>query len=412
MRGRSPRRRRGETGVARAPCETARMHDAPPPAPDELHPATRAAHGVRAPSPEALPEGLRARTSVPPLFQSAAYDFESVAASETPLGGDAGYAYARYGHPNARSLELTVAALEGADDAVATASGMAAIGAAVLSLAQAGDHVFFQRDAYGGTLALFRTDLARGGVQVHAVDAYDVDAVRAALARRPRLLLVETLSNPLVRPVDVPALAAACRAAGTRLVVDASFTSPAVSRPLAEGADLVVHSVTKFLGGHHDVTAGVVCGPAELVRDARRTTVRMGARVPPFEAWLALRGIATLTLRMERAQENARALAAQLRADARVAAVHHPGYGALLSFDVGSRGAVDRFLAALRLVTLTPSFGGVTTTLSHAASSSHRGLTPEERAALGIGDGLLRLSCGIEDVRDVAADLTRGLNAL
>jgi len=270
-----------------------------------VHLDTLAAHAVHVPAPEVLAEGLRSRPAAPPLHVAAAYEFESLEASETPLEGEEGYAYARFGHPGGRALERTVAALEGAEDAVATASGMAAISSVVLASAAQGDVIALQEDAYGGTTALVRTDFARMGIETLAVDARDPACVAAALDRSPRLLLVETLSNPLVREVDVPALAAACRAAGTPLVVDGTFATPALSRPILEGADVVIHSATKFLGGHHDLTAGVVCGRTEFITRVRRACVRLGARVAPFDAWLALRGIHTLGLRMERAQANA-----------------------------------------------------------------------------------------------------------
>ena len=373
--------------------------------------ATLAAHGVAAPSPEALPDGLRSVPVAPPLQLSASFGFESLEATDVPLGGEQGYAYARYGHPNGRALERTIAALEGAEDAVATASGMAAITAVALALASAGDRILLQRDAYGGTVSMFRRDLSRLGIEVSLVDAYDPATVAAAVEGGARLLLVETLSNPLIRPVDVGALSAVCRAAATLLVVDGTFATPILSRPLEHGADLVLHSATKFIGGHHDLTAGVVCGAADLVRDVRRVCVRLGGRVAPFDAWLALRGSQTLALRMERAQANACTLADRLRAHVAVGVVHHPGWGAMLSFDCGSSAAADAVVRALRLCTLTPSLGGVTTTLSHPATSSHRDMSPAERAAIGVGDGLLRVSCGIEDVEDVWDDLSAALTA-
>jgi len=374
-----------------------------------MHPDTLAAQTVHAASPESLEEGLRSRPAAPAIGLAAAYEFDSLEASETPLAGDEGYAYARYGHPAGRAFERTVAALEGAEDAVATASGMAAIHGVVLALAKQGDVIVLQEDAYGGTAALFRTDFARMGIETLMVDVRDDGQFAAALERRPRLVLAETLSNPLARGIDIPGLAHACHAVDARLVVDGTFATPALSRPIDEGADVVLHSATKFLGGHHDLTAGVVCGAAELMRDVRRVSVRTGGRVAPFDAWLALRGVRTLALRMERAQANACELAQRLRAHDGVRTVHHPGWGAMLAFDCGSRERVGAVVRALRICRLTPSLGGVTTTSSHPATSSHRALTADERERLGVGDGLLRLSCGIENVEDVWADLAGAL---
>jgi len=375
------------------------------------HVATRAAHGVRAPSPESLPDGQRSEPSAEPIYQTAVFDFPTIESSLAPLALEGGYVYSRFGLPNARSLELSVAALEGAEDGVAAASGMAAIAATVLARAASGDRVLLQRDAYGGTTSLFALDFARFGLRVETVDAYDVGGVERALAAPAAVLLVETFSNPLVRPVDIAALAALCRDRRTLFVVDNTFATPIVTRPLELGAAAVLHSGTKFLGGHHDLTSGVVVGDARLCRDVRGVVRRLGMTVAPFDAWLTCRGLKTLAVRMERACTNAAELAERLRKDKRVAAVLYPGQGALVSFDVGDGDGAARLVAALELVTLTPSLGGTTTTLSHAATSSHRGLDPAARRAMGIGDGLLRMSVGIEAVADLWADLDRGLSA-
>jgi cystathionine beta-lyase/cystathionine gamma-synthase len=314
--------------------------------------------------------------------------------------------------PNTRSLELTIAALERTEDALATSTGMSAVLGAVLACAAAGDRVAVQADAYGGTLALLAQDLARLGIAHEPVDAYDVAAADAALACGAKALLVETLSNPLLREAPVAELAKRCRVRNAVLIADNTFPTPILRRPAADGADLVVHSATKFLGGHHDLCAGVLAGRKDLIDHARGTAKRMGFMAAPFDAWLCNRGLRTLAVRIERAQGNAAALAAWLRTEPKVQAVHHPGWGALVSFDVGDGAAASRFVRALGDITLTPSLGGVTTTVSHAATSSHRGLAPEVRRALGIGDGLLRLSVGIEAVADLRADLAAALAVL
>ena len=340
---------------------------------DELDLSTIAAHGVRAPAPEALPPGQRSVPATEPLYLNTVMEFDSLEGSLAPLAGEGGYVYARHGMPNGRSLELTLAALEGGEDALATSSGMAAIGCAVLACAGAGDRVLLQRDAYGGTGALIATDFGRLGIHVDLVDAYDAGAVARALEAPAKLLLVESISNPLVKEVEVGALAAMCRARGVTLVVDATFATPVVSKPLAEGADVVMHSATKYLGGHHDLCAGILVGRSAFIDKARGVARRFGSVVSPMDAWLCSRGVKTLAVRIERAQENARALAAKLGAHAKVKKVHYPGRGALLSFVLADEGAASRFVAAVQLVTLAPSLGGTTTSLSHSATSSHRG---------------------------------------
>jgi cystathionine beta-lyase/cystathionine gamma-synthase len=303
-----------------------------------------------------------------------------------------------------------MAALEGGEEALATASGMAAIGCAILSVAGAGDRVLLQRDAYGGTGALVATDFARLGISVEMVDAYEPAAVSRALAAAPaKLVLVESISNPLVRETDVPALAVVCRTRGVTLVVDATFATPVVTRPLAEGADVVMHSATKYLGGHHDLCAGVLVGKADFIERARGVARRFGSVISPMDAWLASRGLKTLVVRVERAQANARAMAERLRAHPKVTAVNYPGRGALLSFDVGSAQAASRLVAGLELVALAPSLGGTATSLSHSATSSHRALTPEARKAIGVTDGLLRVSLGLEAEADLWNDFERAL---
>lgn len=374
--------------------------------------ATLCAHaGVPEP-----PEPGDGRAHTTPLYQTAVFDFATIDDAKSALGG-AGYAYGRNGLPNADELGAAVAALEGAAAGVATGAGMGAITAVVLAFCAAGDRVVAQRDAYGGTLAHLQRDLARFEVEVVAVDAYDHEAFARAFdgvgkkmsARRVALALVETVSNPLLREVDVAALAARCRRFGTTLVCDNTFATPLRDRPLAHGATLVVHSATKFLGGHGDLVAGAVVGDLPRVKMVRDAVTRMGLGAAPMDAWLAVRGLRTLDVRMQRAWATAELLAERLRAHPAVRAVYAASRCALVSFDLGSEAAAARFVERLRLITLTPSLGSVTTTASHPASTSHRELTAEERAAAGIGDGLVRLSIGIEAASDVWADIERAL---
>jgi cystathionine gamma-synthase len=367
--------------------------------------ATVAARGLRA-TPPPLGDG---RPSSEPLYLTSVFEFSTIAASEPALEGLDGYVYARNGLPNPRSLETTVAALEGGEAALATSSGMAAVLAAVLATTKPGSRVLCQRDAYGGTRAMFASDLPRMGIEVEYVDAYDPAKVADGLSRGAALLLVETLSNPLVREVDIAALAWHCHAHGALLCVDNTFATPIFQRPLVQGADLVLHSATKFMGGHHDLCAGVLISSNTVIERARGHAGRMGFLAAPFDSWLAVRGIRSLDVRMHRCQDNARLLAERLGTHPRVRALHYPGWGPMLSFDLGDKPSAARLVAACPGIPIAPSLGGTETSFSHSATSSHRALSPEERAELGIGDGLLRMSVGLEDPDDLWSELSRAL---
>jgi len=366
--------------------------------------ATESARGQRAPAPDAEV----GRPTNEPLYLTSVFDFPSIAASEPAFDG-AGYVYARNGRPNLASLERSLAQLEEAESALTTASGMTAVLSALLCATRTGDRILCQRDVYGGTRALLDHDATRLGLQVEYVDAYEPAKVADGLTRGARFVLVETLSNPLLREVDVAALAWHTRAAGAVLCVDNTMATPIFRRPLTLGADLVLHSVTKFLGGHHDLCAGALAGRRALIDSARAAGVRMGLSAAPFDAWLAQRGLRTLSLRMQRSQATARTLAPLLGEHAAVRQLHYPGWGALLSFDLGDRAGAERLVTRCTNIRLTPSLGGTETALSHSSSSSHRALSPEERARLGIGEGLLRMSVGLEEPSDLWDELSRAL---
>jgi len=368
--------------------------------------ATLTARGERAPAP-GTDVG---RPSAEPLYQTAVFDFPSIAASEPAFEGN-GYVYTRNGRPNAASLEQSIAKLEGAEAALATASGMTAVLCALWAATKPGERVLCQRDVYGGTRALLDADAPRLGLTVEYIDAYEPAKVADGLARGARFLLVETLSNPLLREVDIGALAWHTRAASAVLCVDNTMATPVFRRPLEQGADLVLHSVTKFLGGHHDLCAGALAGRRTLIDAARAASVRMGLSAAPLDAWLAQRGLRTLSVRMQRAQATARTLAPRLNEHAAVRQVHYPGWGALLSLDLGDRAAAERLVTRCTQIRLTPSLGGTETALSHSASSSHRALSAEERARLGIGEGLLRMSVGLEEASDLWDELAQALSS-
>lgn len=324
---------------------------------------------------------------------------------------------------------------------LATSTGMSALAAAVLSWCSAGDVAICQADIYGGTLSLLRADLGRLGITSVPVDIYSCRAVedalrahmapnegpaaagangngngRAAAAAKERkkraVVLLETVSNPLLRVPDVAAIAGLCGQYGALLVADNTFATPLRGRPLEQGADLVMHSVTKFLGGHSDLMAGAIVGGADAVARTREVSARMGFTAAPVDAWLAVRGIRTLKVRMERSWATAAELAARLRAHRSAVSTLAAPRCSIVCVEVqnGASGA-DAAVRAFRLVSLSPSLGGVTTSVSHPATSSAREMPPAEMAALGIRGGLLRISVGMEDVDDIWRDLQRGLEA-
>jgi cystathionine gamma-synthase len=352
-------------------------------------------------------------------------------------GREAGYVYGRFGTPNHTMLEETLASLEGAEAGLVVSSGMGALSAFLLGGLQSGDHVVAGRDLYGATTALLREQASRWGIGVSFADATEAAAVEAAITAATRAIIVEAVSNPLLRLADLPGLGALARRRGIALLVDSTFTSPALLRPLEHGATAVHHSATKYLSGHGDVTAGVLLGSQALVDAARAQAVRVGLNLGPFDAWLTLRGVRTLVVRMERHSTNALELARFLATRSEVARVHYPGlpdhpqhvravkllpngFGGMLSFElVGGARAVERLfkepgeggLTSSRepLIAFAPSFGDVTTTWTYPARTSHRTLSDDDRAKLGIGAGLVRLSVGIEAVEDLKESLDLAL---
>lgn len=348
-------------------------------------------------------------------------DYDAVARGERP-----GYFYGRNSNSNRNMLEQAVAELEGAEAGVAAASGMAALHMAIVALAPKPITIIATRELYGGTLALLRQDLEPAGYETHFVDLSDLDAVRRALPGAG-LVLAETITNPLCRVPDLEAVVTMAKSHGVPVLVDNTFATPVLCRPLELGAAVVMHSATKFIGGHSDLVAGVVVGSASVMAAARARSVRTGTTLGPFDAWLALRGLRTLDVRMRRHSENSIALATAMRSMAGVSAVHHPllegspsyevatrllphGAGGMMAFDLkGGRAAVQRMLKRLQLVTFAASLGGVETTVSYPEITSHRSLTPEERSELGVGPGTVRVSVGIEAAEDIVADFAQAL---
>ena len=383
--------------------------------------ATRAIHAGRLPMPAEPPLAA-------PIWQTSTFVFDDAEHyAHTLHQPREGYVYTRYENPTSAALEATVANLEGAAEGLATASGMGAIATVLLSLAGAGDHVVAQRDLYGGTHSLLAHTAPRFGIAVDFVDAGDPDAVRAALRPTTRAIYAETVANPTLTVADLPALAEVGAAAGVPLVVDNTVASPFLCRPIEHGAAVVVHSATKYLGGHSDVVGGVALFAEPERHDAAwRAMIELGASPDPFAAWLVLRGVKTLPLRMRAHGANARLLAELLDAHPKVARVHWPGLRGhptaqlaaklldgdpgMLSFDLdGGRAAGRRFIEATRIAKLAASLGSTETLVSHPASTTHRQFAPDALAAAGIGEGMVRVSVGLEDGADLAEDFTQAL---
>jgi cystathionine beta-lyase/cystathionine gamma-synthase len=356
-----------------------------------------------------------------PIYQTSTYVQEE-------LGKHKGHEYARTSNPTRAALEANLAAIEGGTAGFAFASGMAAIGA-IASLLRTGDHVVVTDNTYGGTYRYFEQVLTRYGLAFSYVDTSQLELVRDALRPETRMLFVETPTNPIMRLTDLAAVATLCRDRGLSLVVDNTFASPYVQRPIELGADLVMHSTTKYLNGHSDSVGGIVVATRdEHVEWLRFVQNAAGAILGPFDSWLVLRGTKTLPVRMAQHNANGLALAEFLAAHPKVRRVFYPGlpdhpqhdlarrqmrgFGGMLSFDVGSLEAARLVLNRVRLLALAESLGGVESLISHPATMTHASVPADRRAALGITDSLVRISAGIEDVQDLLDDLAQALDAL
>jgi cystathionine gamma-lyase/cystathionine beta-lyase/cystathionine gamma-lyase/homocysteine desulfhydrase len=356
---------------------------------------------------------------VTPIYQTSTYVQEA-------LGKHKGYEYARTQNPTRAALEGNIAAIESGKEAFAFASGMAAI-AAIASLLHSGDHVIVSDNVYGGTFRLFDKVLTRYRLSFSYIDTADLDAVEQTFTPATRLLFVETPSNPIMRITDLRAAADLAHRHQARLVVDNTFASPFIQRPIELGADLVTHSTTKYLNGHSDSVGGVVVATRDDdIEWLKFVQNAAGAILGPMDAWLVLRGTKTLPLRMAQHNANGQALAEFLAGHGKVQKIYYPGlpshpqydlarrqmrgFGGMLAVDVGSLDGARRLLGAVRLMSLAESLGGVETLISHPATMTHASVPAEKRAALGITDGLVRISAGVEDIEDLKEDLTQALD--
>lgn len=383
--------------------------------------------GTRAIRVASTPPDVRQVANSVPIYQAATFAAEDSAELGDILSDrKPGYAYARIDNPTASAMAAAVAELEGAEAAFSFASGMAAIHGTLFALVRAGDRIVSTRAVYGSTRQLMTKVLARFGVETVFVDPIDPDAVEAALPGA-RVLYLETISNPTIIVADISELSARAHRHGVTVVVDNTFASPFLCRPLELGADLVVESCTKWIGGHSDVVAGSVAGSRELVAKIRTLQAEAGGIAAPFTAFLVLRGIETLHVRMERHCANALAVSRFLEGRPEVDSVMYPGLashpqaavaqrqlragGGMLAVDLGDRSAAAAFLDALTIPPRTASLGSIRTIAVHPPSSTHRQLNDAELADAGIPHGLVRISVGLEDVEDLVADFTVGLDA-
>lgn len=365
---------------------------------------------------------------VSPLFASSVFTFDSLEQLEEVYAGEKkGFVYSRIDNPGCRQLEAALAELETCEEALCFSSGMGAISSTLTALLEPGDHVIADKVLYGGTYSFLADLLPRQGVYVTFADLRNPEEVGSSFTDRTRLVYTETISNPLMDVADIPGLATLCHGKKALLAVDSTFASPWVCRPAEWGADVILHSATKYLNGHSDVTGGIVTGNAELIGKVKGVRSILGCSMSPFDAWLVLRGIRTLHLRMAAHCSNALELARWLEGEDGVRKVHYPGleshrghemgkkilndrFGGMLSFELdGGLTSASRFIAALKLVALAPSLAALATTVSHPGKTSHRSVPEETREASGIGDGLVRLSAGIDSAQDVIGDLSQAL---
>lgn len=363
-----------------------------------------------------------------PLFQTSTFVFDSAEQGAARFAGEAeGFIYTRLGNPTTRELELKVAALEGMADGAATATGMGAVAAATLAFLQQGDHLIASKAIYGCSFALFNHQFARYGIEVSFVDMTDHAAVEAARRPNTKMLFAETPINPNLVVLDLEFLGRFCRQHGIKSVIDNTFLTPLLQQPVLFGIDIVIHSATKYLNGHGDVVAGIILSDADTIKTIKLTTLKdMGATISPHDAWLIIRGLKTLSVRMERHCQNAQKVAEYLQAHPAVATVYYPGLpshpghrflgtqmkgaGGVLAFEL--KGSLDDgryFINQCALLSLAVSLGDAESLIQHPASMTHSPYTAEERRAAGISDGLIRISVGLEHVDDIIADIQQAL---
>ena len=363
------------------------------------------------------------------LYLTSSFVFDNAAQAAARFSGEEeGYVYGRFTNPTVTMLQRRLAALEGAEACIATSSGMSAILSTVMALMKTGEHIVSSRSIFGATQQLFGNIMARFGIETTYVAAGDIEGYRRALRPNTRLVFIETPSNPLMDIVDIAGLSQVTREAGVLLVVDNCFCTPALQLPLALGADIVIHSATKYLDGHGRVLGGAVCGRKEQMGEVFKFLRTAGPSISPFNAWVVLKGLETLQIRMQAQSASALELALRLEAHPKVARVFYPGIashpqhalamrqqtgcgGAIVSFEVkGGRPEAWKVVDNCHLISITANLGDTKTTITHPASTTHGRISPEARQASGITEGLLRIAVGLESIEDIYLDLIRGLS--
>ena len=384
------------------------------------------------PSPEQLDRWSKVTPSAQPIFQTSVYDYPDLETLDDFYNGliPNGYMYSRNGLPNSNELAKQVAALENTEEGLVCSTGMGALTVALLSFLGRGSHVVASNDLYGGTTVLLKDELPRFGIETSFINPRDGDPeIRSKFRENTKMVLIETISNPSIQICDIGMIADLAHSKNALLVVDNTFASPFVVRPADLGADIVMHSGTKFLGGHHDVTIGVLCGRSKEMKRMAQFNTRIGTMAGPFDSWLSSRSVSTWKLRVEKCCENALKLAEYLesRTD-KVSKVYYPGlasnpqhelatrifqeknmFGGMLSFDL--RNGLEHasvFAKSLRSVAIAPSLGGVKTTISHPGKTSHRYVSEEQKKEIGITDAMIRVSVGIEDYEEIRQDFASG----
>lgn len=358
---------------------------------------------------------ISGKSKTTPIYQTSAFSFKDLDDLESYYKGDKDYLYSRNGNPNTDDLGEAVAKLEGAPLGVATSSGISAILVGVLAVAKSGDHVIACDDLYGGTYQLFAKELLDFGIEVTFVSFKNIEDIKEKIKPNTKLLYSESITNPLLRVENISNMVALAKEFNLVTMIDNTFATPYLLQPYKIGVDLVVHSATKYIGGHSDVTAGVLVGSEEFLAKAKAKVINLGANLSPFEAWLGFRGLKTLSVRMERQVKNAQKLADAMKKHEGVGKVYYPEYvskqgnGAIVTIDITGKCDEKVFFESLSLVKIVPTLAGVETTVSYPLGTSHRALPEEMQQEIGITKGLVRVSVGIEDAEDIITDFSSAL---
>jgi cystathionine beta-lyase/cystathionine gamma-synthase len=362
-----------------------------------------------------------------PIYQTSNFAFEDTDSLVAVMSEkQEGYVYTRYGNPTVRAVEKKLADLERTEDAVAFSSGMAAVATTIMTLVSTGDHIVSSQGVYGGTFILLNGLLRKFGVEVTFVDPLHPEEMDEAVKPNTKLIYVESPTNPTLRLVDLDMVSETGKKRGIRTVIDNTFASPINQRPKEHGFDIIVHSATKYLGGHNDVTAGLVCGDRNLVHAIKENLKTLGGVLDPHCAYLLLRGMKTLAVRVEKHNRNGMEVAGYLETHPKVSRVHYPGlrshpqhalarkqmrgFGGVVSFELKGKREASKFVDRLKMAYLTPSLGGAETLVTQPATTSHYKVSPQDRAKQGITDDLVRLSLGIEDSEDIISDLEQAFS--